>query len=247
LDRYASDGQRTIEGDVVDYIISEVRRKREKQLESDAVTILNALQELLKDKRETLEYQHRIEVKSLCEKVKELEGLQEPPKSKKIARVLRNLHLYKEPKRVGKSGGYSFKVSKLDIDNQIKRFGLDTTEDSEGSERSEVKMLPSAAADEHSIPLSNNDVGSTSPSVSSENTGLKESIYSKPSAQLEPEKIYKKTEKTQIPSGNNVSQLVTNNPEKKSYKVVFQCPKCPEQFTNGRELKDHAFEAHQIG
>ena len=181
IDEYAPEGKKTLAENIRKFIHKELNRKAQELNESDAAEVLEALKEILKQKTEHEEYRHTIEVYDIRKKVQEIEELQELPRAKHVTRILKNLHLYKNPRRSGKKGGYGFDISKKDLEDTLKRLGIteltESTESSEGKSRTD---RTSGKASEQSLDNINGSLPSSEGSGSSGSSVNKDRVLNLP-------------------------------------------------------------------
>lgn len=138
-----SDPEKTlkVEDKVLRFLEAQIKSKLAKNVSSLTSSILLACEQILeaesKDGTSRDDYQFRIKLSDVVQKVREIE--EDTPdaqgkhriQSRKVSGILTNLRLYTEPERAGK--GYSFLVSKREIEDMKGRFSM-------GLERKEAKL-----------------------------------------------------------------------------------------------------------
>lgn len=150
IDNAAPEGSKTVEQSVMGFLLSEVERKKRVVLEGEAARVLNALYEILKSAAEPDDYNHVLTVKAVCKTIQQTEEWPEPPSSKSVASVLRNLHLYNDSKRIGK--GYHFSITKAQLLEAASRQGIQLGELGEHGEGNERKSKPSGSTSGSKLP-----------------------------------------------------------------------------------------------
>ena len=142
IDRYAPERENNIEKTLVDFIKKCNQTKLENTQDTNSAIILRALYDLLKNhSHQPDNYLFSITVKEVREKAVDLEGewITDHLKHKTVAGILKNLDLYKESNRSGRTGSYRFKVSLDEVISTANRYDiiLEETEHTEQIERTE--------------------------------------------------------------------------------------------------------------
>lgn len=117
IDHYAPEGKKTIEQVVIQYIEREVDRKEAEQIDTLGSAVITATNGMLR------EGSNPIEIVELCLKIQDNMGYSEPPSSKSILTVLKNLHLIdtsKKPDRKGTNGRTRYSIAKEQLDRLVK-------------------------------------------------------------------------------------------------------------------------------
>lgn len=142
IDRYAFEEEKNVEETLVDFIKKCNQQKLENNQDTNSAIILRALYNILKNYRDQPDsYQFAITVKEVIERAIDQEGdwITDHLKHKTAAGILKNLDLYKESNRGGKTGSYRFKVSLIEVISTANRYDivLDETEHTEQIEGTE--------------------------------------------------------------------------------------------------------------
>jgi hypothetical protein len=128
-----------VEDQLFRFLENQVKSKQENVDQSLAGTILNVLEEMLKQESlgESDDYRFYLELAKVTAKVCEMEGTDKIT-TKRVSKVLKALGLYRNPKRAGSTGGYAFEVSKDDVKSVRARQSISASseraEQTEGSE-----------------------------------------------------------------------------------------------------------------
>lgn len=186
VDKYRPKGEASIEEEIRAFIGDQAREKAAKATESFAATVLNAVETLfLKESGkgtldEISDAERRISVTDVTKWVKEAEGL-EKLSSRRVATTIRNLGIYRDPKRDSPTGGNRFSLTKSELESAKSRVlggiaeltelteELKNTEHTEHTEGTEGKSDPHASPGEAQKIAGGSEISSvaSAPSASS--------------------------------------------------------------------------------
>nr|MDG6969940.1 hypothetical protein [Nitrososphaerota archaeon] len=144
VDAHRPAGSPSVEQEVAAFIEQQAKEKEAKGAESFGTTVLLMLKQIVDTEgRSTLtapslDHSLRIDLNALTSKVREAEG-SEKLSHKEVAKALRNMRLYNEPRRDGPQGGTRFGVTQAQLEAATtrafgRRFPTEGTEATEGTE-----------------------------------------------------------------------------------------------------------------
>jgi hypothetical protein len=126
VDKDAPEGEAHVEASLRTFLDELLKKKKEASQDTDAARVVELLYEVLKrrmsEARVEKNFKFRIPLKDIVEEGAKQDGpyFESEFKPRRISKILANLKLYEEPKRLTK--GYSFIVSLQDVEETAKRY-----------------------------------------------------------------------------------------------------------------------------
>lgn len=118
IDRYAPEGKKVIESEIIKFINADIKRKINSLQETETAIVLNAIYQMIKEMKGPDDYNHSITLKDISKKIEDIDESHKM-KSRVISRVLRNTNLFHNPNKM--HGVTGFSISKNELINQAER------------------------------------------------------------------------------------------------------------------------------
>ena len=197
VDAYAPEGKATVERDLVTFLSDILKSKHASGAGTNSARVAYALKRVLEElhvqEKAPDDYSYRVTIRDVIENGVKEEGewFREEFQPKGVARMLANLHLYREPIR--RKYGWTFEASSSEVRDVMQRYGFEENRD-EHDERNEHGERKSDGVDrskpEEGQPFETRSPGSSSspsspssPSSSTTQTTINEQNEPRPNFQ----------------------------------------------------------------